>query len=120
MIIAPDVASLASRGLSLLTLGFDAIFIVQHYILYRHSRTTLLDPASPLSSSTSDEEAGRESVDGIADRVDGPEASSRAVGALAREDRENGLVEQQSTKNSQRQKVRRNDGERRPLLDSTT
>ncbi|GAA6019680.1 hypothetical protein JCM11491_004880 [Sporobolomyces phaffii] len=43
----------AKLGLSLLSLGFDLIFVVQHYVLYRHSTSTILDPvASPGSPSS--------------------------------------------------------------------
>ncbi|GAA5900902.1 cystinosin-like protein ERS1 [Sporobolomyces salmoneus] len=88
----------AKLGLSLLTLGFDAIFIIQHYVLYRHSTTTLLDPASPPHSSsvTAIEEDDDASDDG-------------------RPDQRNGL----GGGEGRRKKTRRNDdGERRPLLDT--
>ncbi|GAA5976224.1 hypothetical protein JCM5350_001387 [Sporobolomyces pararoseus] len=113
----------AKLGLSVLTLGFDFIFIVQHYILYRDSTTTLLHPApSPrsMSSSSFDEEqgrgSGREQVD---ETVDVPPDSTTRVDENF--DERNGLVEETRFKKtrtkSQLQKMRRKDGERQPLLD---
>lgn len=33
----------SNSGLSLLALGFDGVFLVQHFVLYRDSTWTLLD-----------------------------------------------------------------------------
>ncbi|GAA5948263.1 hypothetical protein JCM3765_001342 [Sporobolomyces pararoseus] len=112
----------AKLGLSVLTLGFDFIFIVQHYILYRDSTTTLLHATAPSRSPSSpfDEEQGRgnerEDVDGIVDVT--PDSSTTVDENF---DERNGLVEQTRFKKtrtkSQLQKMRRKDGERQPLLD---
>jgi hypothetical protein len=32
----------ADRGLSFLSIAFDVVFVVQHYVLYRESRSSLL------------------------------------------------------------------------------
>ncbi|GAA5879917.1 hypothetical protein JCM16303_004398 [Sporobolomyces ruberrimus] len=85
----------AKLGLSLLTLGFDMIFIVQHYVLYRHSTTTLLDP-TPRSA----RDDAEESLSAPLDRDES--------------DRRSGLVEGGGRRTG------RNTGEREPLLDSTT
>ncbi|GAA5849892.1 hypothetical protein JCM3766R1_001683 [Sporobolomyces carnicolor] len=97
----------AKLGLSLLTLGFDAIFIVQHYVLYRASTTTLLDPGSTTDSSTnrtsrSDEEQARQ---------DGIVADDRS---------RDGLVFERGQERRAQHETRRNVGERQPLLDPTT
>lgn len=36
-------------GLSFLAIGFDSIFVLQHFVFYRHSTLTLLNTVEPSS-----------------------------------------------------------------------
>ena len=45
-------------GLSLLSLGFDAIFLVQHYVLYKHSTSSLLTSAEVDDDSREGDDSG--------------------------------------------------------------